>query len=99
MQILSKCLICDGEFKPFVLESHFLWCSNQTNKQAEEIQSKCNECDKNFLTKGYLEKHQKNIHEHAPKRFRCDICENDFFDSSSLKNHIYKTHDMKKKRF
>ena len=73
MQIQSKCHICDEEFKPFVLESHFLTCSNQTNKQNEEIESKCDECDKNFLTKGYLEKHQKNIHDHAPCN-ACTIC-------------------------
>ena len=56
---------------------------------------KCEKCDKEFLTKGYLSVHMENVHE-GLKRFKCDSCGKSFSQSGELRRHVAKMHDGEK---
>ncbi|ELU10235.1 hypothetical protein CAPTEDRAFT_71785, partial [Capitella teleta] len=46
----------------------------------------CELCDKKFLTKGQLQKHQYAVHK-ANKSVECPICGMSFMDAKTLRNH------------
>ena len=54
----------------------------------------CDAFDKNFISKGYLETHKKNIHEKR-KDEKCDMCDKKYSTPSSLFMHKKTKHGGK----
>ncbi|KAL7293301.1 hypothetical protein TKK_0013075 [Trichogramma kaykai] len=54
---------------------------------------KCDKCEKKFVEKSKLIKHQMKVHD-DPKYYQCDKCEKKFGRKSSLISHLKKHEDV-----
>lgn len=58
----------------------------------------CNNCEKQFKTKGQLEAHQWQKHDIGDKKMeKCDICEKEFKTKGQLKAHQWQKHNKSEK--
>ena len=56
---------------------------------------KCDHCERKFLCKGDLNKHNSIVHEEK-KLFKCELCNSCFFEKSNLIRHIEAVHEKRK---
>ena len=58
---------------------------------------KCQQCDKTFKLKEYLDRHKKNIHEKEPQNhedeYKCDRCNKAYSKKGILVSHIRSKHE------
>lgn len=93
-----KCEICNKSYKVkgfylIHLEDHRRM--NEVTEIKPQIQynnldNKCEKCNKNFSRASNLQKHIKVIHN--KERLNCEFCDREFNYDRSLKNHIFKQH-------
>ena len=83
-RIISKCFICEQEFRQEDLKAHFLICDQE---------HKCGICDKTFQTENLLKNH-KTIHSSCKDyKSKCDSCGKSFSQAIYLKRHNHTVHE------
>ncbi|XP_017069153.1 zinc finger protein 728 [Drosophila eugracilis] len=98
---LTNCPLCHQTYKySFSHQLHMLKHRNPKDKSDPKLFFPCSYCDRSFLTRKFLKKHQKSIRIASyvqNRRFKCPKCSWIFHLSTTLQSHIAKKHKRKKK--
>ena len=68
---------------------------NMHGVRCKRQKTKCDLCDKSYVSKHSLTSHVSRIHE-GKKPFKCDICDANFTQKPNLKQHIESDNEGKK---
>lgn len=83
--------ICEVCSKTFLSKSH-LKRHSVVHLPQDQLQHKCNQCDKVFAWASTLESHMKS--HSGEKRFKCGICGRKFLHLNSLRSHTVNRHTV-----
>lgn len=95
----TECPLCDQEYRfPFSHQLHFK--SKHKRKKGDlETSFSCYNCNRSFLTRKFLRKHQKTVRRACHLRYRpfkCPKCRVRFHLASTRNSHVTQVHERKK---
>ncbi|KAH8290956.1 hypothetical protein KR054_007418, partial [Drosophila jambulina] len=95
----SQCPLCDHKYRfSFSHQLHFMKKHRRTHRDPESTFS-CYNCNRSFLTRKSLRKHQKTVLKDCLLRYRpfkCPKCRSRFQLASTRNSHVIRIHDKKK---
>ncbi|KAH8308648.1 hypothetical protein KR059_000104 [Drosophila kikkawai] len=96
--MLTLCPLCDQEYRfSFSHQLHFM--KNHKRTQSDPETFPCYNCNRSFLTRKSLRKHQKRVRKTCHLRyhpFKCPKCRSRFQLAATRNSHVARIHDRKK---
>ena len=85
------CDTCGKDFAPSYLDEHVALAHGTNN-----METKCETCDKTFKTKKYMKRHATLVHTKLEKIWKCKRCSRSFSSKTYLRNHNRQVHNKEK---